>query len=134
MKKILFLMIGLLVSIQAKSDQVNHAAGSGLQYGGIVGYQISSTDDKNNFRASLGLVGAAVGYDYLVTDKFSIGTTATWTLRNTYSANFNYYPSGLQKGWQFGLDLGYMPSDGRDGFFSSSRSRKVSWISIGYKF
>jgi hypothetical protein len=133
--KLLFLTISLLASFASQSKDFNHAAGTGLQYSGLVGYQISTTKQQNNFRASIGLVGVGVGYDYFVNENFSMGTSLTLLFRNTASLNLNYYPKGFkQDSWRIGLDYGYMPADDHDSFFSSTKDKEVVWFSIGYQF
>lgn len=135
MKKRLFIITSLLASFACQSKDLNHAVGSGLQYSGIVGYQVSTVDQQNNFRASIGLVGVGVGYDYFVNDKFSVGTSLTLTIRPTGSLNFNYYPKGYkQDSWRIGLDYGYMPADDHNGFFSSTKDNEIVWFSVGYQF
>ena len=131
--KMIFLFTSLLISFQARSSELNHSAGFGLQYAGLVGYQISSTTGKHNFRGAIGIIGAGIGYDYLVTDHFSIGASQTFTIRTVTSINLNYYPAGsILNGWQIGLDFGHMPdSGGGDGFFNTNVEKNVTWISFG---
>jgi len=135
--KIALLITALLISFQSKSNGISHSTGIGLQYSGVLGYQISSTTEEHNFRGSIGLFGIGAGYDYLATDNFSIGVTATFITLQTGSINFNYYPSGKSNsGWQIGLDLGHIANlkSSDDVLFDNHNDNDFLWVSIGYKF
>ena len=133
--KIICLLTCLFIAPHVQSTETSQSAGFGLQYGGVLGYQISSTKEKHNLRGALGLVGASVGYDYMVTDHFSVGTTATFTIRTTTSLNFNYYPEGnISDSWQIGVDFGHMSDTDGDGFFATDGKKNVIWLSLGYRF
>ena len=117
-----------------KAEEVKHSAGFGLQFSGLVGYQISSIIDQHNFRASAGVIGVSVGYDYFISDNFSIGATYTGTIRNVSSINFNFYSSWYQnEGGFFGIDVGQMRGGSGLGF-SSPRDKNILWLSAGYRF
>lgn len=123
----------------ANSGEYKHATGFGIQYGGLVGYQLSYKESQSNFRGAVGLGGGSVGYDYLIADSFSLGATYTVSVRNVTSLNFNYMPSGnLNRSWIFGIDLAHI--DGQkasgDGFFRKQEkdSKNIIFFSVGYKF
>ena len=129
----------LLFIPQANCGQFENAAGIGLQYGGILGYQLSYKEAQSNFRAAAGIIGASLGYDYYLTDNFSLGATYTLSSRNVTSLNINYTPSGyLHRGWVLGIDLAYIDGQraGGGSFFlqREEESKNVVWLSAGYKF
>ena len=135
MKSALFILSLFLITPHSHSAGFEHAVGIGLQYGGIVGYQLSTTVDQGRFRGAVGVIGASVGYDHKVSDTFAIGATITATIRTVYSLNLNYMPNGQQNsGWMFALDLGYMPDTDGEGFFNTDGSKNVIWFSSGYRF
>jgi hypothetical protein len=84
-------------------------------------------------------LGVNVGYDYFISDTFSLGATYTVSFRNVTALNFNYTPSGkLNNSWVFGIDLANIQGQeaSRDGFFRKQEkdSRNVIFFSAGYKF
>lgn len=138
MKKIISLT-PLIFIPQANCGQFDHAVGVGLQYGGIIGYQFSYKEAQSNFRISAGLIGASLGYDYYLTDTFSFGATYTASTRDVTSLNFNYTPSGYaNSGWVIGVDFAYIEGQRESGsnifYQREEESKKVMWLSAGYKF
>ena len=128
-----------LIIPQTNGGQFDHAVGVGLQYGGIIGYQFSYKEAQSNFRISAGLIGASLGYDYYLTDTFSFGATYTASIRDVTSLNFNYTPSGYaNRGWVIGLDFALIEGQRESGssfFYQREKdSKKVMWLSAGYKF
>lgn len=139
MKKVLLrsvLLLFLTLSSSLFATEINHSMGIGLQYSGIVGYQVSMDKDKHRFRGAIGVLGIGAGYDYFLHPKWSMGVSLTETIRTVYSVNINYYANTPNDGFRFGLDLGHMPDTGDDGdgFFNSDGSKDVVWLSVGYAF
>ncbi|MFQ3197247.1 MAG: hypothetical protein ACI8R9_000637 [Paraglaciecola sp.] len=132
-------LISLLLIPQASSNPLEHGVGIGLQYGGILGYQLAYHEAQHNFRAAAGLIGGSFGYDYYLTDNFSLGATYTLSVRNASSLNINYIPSKDKNSrWIFGIDLAHINSQrsSGSGFFlkQEKESKNVMWLSAGYKF
>ena len=135
MKNTLLLLLMFLFIPHSRAAGLEHAVGIGLQYGGIVGYQLSSTTEQGRIRGAVGVVGASIGYDHNVSDTFAIGATVTATVRTVYSVNLNYMPKRQHNsGWMFALDLGYMPDKDGEGWFDNYESQNVLWFSTGYRF
>jgi hypothetical protein len=137
-KKVIPLICLLFVS-QANSGQYDNAVGHGIQFGGLVGYQLSYKESQNNLRGAVGLFGASLGYDYYLTDTFSLGVTYTASTRNATSININYTPWGyLNKGLVIGIDLAHIQGQQASGssFFLKREkdSKNIVWLSVGYKF
>lgn len=128
------LLLGLFLCGPVKANDINHNLGFGLQYSGLIGYQVSLNQEQHLLRASLGLIGTSIGYDYLLNNNWSIGTTYTATIRPVYSLNINYYSESLTDGMRIGLDLGHMPDTTGDGFLSTKGPKNVIWLSAGFAF
>jgi len=135
MKIAMFLLLIGLFAKPINGAELEYSVGLGLQYGGIIGYQLSTRLEQGRIRGAVGLVGASVGYDHFVTENFAIGVTFTETIRTVYSLNLSYMPNGLRHdGWMFAADLGHMPDDDGEGFFSTDGSKNVVWLTVGYRF
>lgn len=130
------LLLGLFFTAMVNANDIKHSVGIGLPYSGLVGYQIAMVEgEKHQYRASLGFIGASVGYDYLLDKNWTLGATYTSTLRTVYSVNATYYFKSVYQGFSLGLDLGYMPDeDDGEGFFATQGSKSVMWLNVGYKF
>ena len=129
----------LLLIRQGNCGQIDNGVGFGVQYGGVLGYQLSYTQSQSKYRASVGLIGASLGYDYYLSDTFSMGATYTISGRNVSSLNINYVPSGYtNNGWIFGIDLARIDgqSAGGSSFFlrKEKKSKNIIFFSAGYKF
>lgn len=127
-------LFAVFSSCVVKASELNHNLGTGLQYSGLIGYQISLQKEQHLLRGAVGLIGASAGYDYLLNSNWSIGATYTATIRSVYSLNINYYPQSLTDGFRVGLDLGHMPDTDGDGFFSTDGAKNVIWLSAGFAF
>jgi hypothetical protein len=80
-----------------------------------------------------------LGYDYYLSDTFSMGATYTVSGRNVSSLNINYVPSGYtNNGWIFGIDLARIDgqSAGGSSFFlrKEKKSKNILFFSACYKF
>ena len=133
-----FIVLCLLFTTPLRANEFNHAMGFGLQYSGIIGYQISTKNDAHRFRGAVGLFGIGAGYDYFLSPKWSLGATYTQSVRKIYSVNINYYPKTPKKGFNFGLDIGQIPREDAsgDGFFRNKgrSSKDIIFLSFGYAF
>jgi hypothetical protein len=134
----ILLVLCLLFTNSLRATEFNQAMGVGIQYSGLVGYQISTKNNAHRFRGSVGLLGIGAGYDYFLSPKWSLGGTYTKTLRTIYSVNINYYVDTPIKGFNFGLDIGKMPSEDASGAgFTRTKdksSKNIIFLSIGYAF
>ena len=132
------LVLCLLFTNSLRASEFNQAMGVGLQYSGLVGYQISTKNDAHRFCGSVGLIGIGAGCDYFLSPKWSLGVTYTQTFRTIYSVNINYYANTPIKGFNFGLDTGKMPSeDASGGGFTRIKARSsknIFLLSVGYAF
>ena len=133
----IILVLCLLVSNSLRANEFNQAIGFGLQYSGLVGYQISTKNDAHRFRAAVGLIGVGAGYDYFLSPKWSLGVTYTETIRTIYSVNINYYANTPSKGFNFGLDIGQMLREEPSAFgftYNDGTSKNIVLLSVGYVF
>jgi len=60
----ILLILTLLFTHSLRAAEIKHATGFGLQYAGVLGYQISTKNNDRRFRGALGLIGVSVGYDF----------------------------------------------------------------------
>ncbi|GAA0859803.1 hypothetical protein [Aliiglaciecola litoralis] len=135
MKLAMLLLVTLIATRPVHSTELQHSVGIGLQYSGLIGYQLSTSLSQGRIRGSIGLVGVSLGYDHYITETFSFGATYTKSLRTVYSVNLSYMPKGLRNsGWLIALDLGHMPDDDAEGFFRTDGTKNVVWLSAGYQF
>jgi hypothetical protein len=113
------------------STEFDNAIGFGVQYGGLIGWQGSVSDENFHGRIAIGLVGLTVGGDVNINDYISLGaTTGSIAVASVNSLNINYYPSGkYTEGWRLCLDVGTAKTHvyGED-------SGSFTAISIGYSF
>ncbi len=123
-----------LFSQTTKAVELEHNAGFGVQYGGLIGYQLSTQQEQHQFRAAVGVIGLSGGYDYFVSPNVSIGASYTRTIRDLTSINLNYYPNGSKKGFIIGLDLIYAPPESGGFYKSPKESLNKVLFSIGYRF
>lgn len=125
-------------------NAAEYSFGHGIQYSGLAGIQVASKHDNHNFRASVGIIGLGIGYDYFLNDQFSIGGSTFRGFEDGASLNLNYYPSGYDQGkWILGLDIGQVKdglSTGLSAFngciveCDKDKTRNIMWLSVGYKF
>lgn len=136
MKKIIFFLPALLFAQYTHGADFKHAVGIGLQYGGLIGYELSNSFDHGRIKGAVEVIGASVGYEHFMTDSLGIGLTLTpFFIRPVYSLNLNYWPAGHQNnGWMFGLDLGHMPDTDGEGFLSTDGAKNIVLFSAGYRF
>lgn len=110
-------------------SRFSSSVGAGVQYAGIIGYQIATKSRGLRIHASLGVLGIAGGFNKLVGENVSVGFNLFYLgLVGGYSANANYYfGSTFDKGWMLGIDLfnaaNYLGTSSTGGL-----------ISFGYEF
>jgi len=138
-----------LLSPMSTAGEFKSALGSGIQYGGIAGWQGSYVTGKNKLRFSLGYAGYNWGYDRYLSNKLSMGGQLFANQYVTGGAiSINYKPDTFQNsGWVIGLDIyngvdsldlttnfiGDFLFNPEDIDFDAENKRGVS-ISIGYNF
>lgn len=121
----------LLGTSECSAYEYANSVGFGLQYGGIIGWQGSISEDNLHGRVAVGLVGLSLGGDLDLNKYFSVGATATTIgIAKFTSLNLNYYPGGrYTSGWRVGLDFGFGASNIDD----EDRGSFVA-ASFGYSF
>jgi len=102
---VLLLILSFSKSVNATSF-VN-GFGSGLQYGGIVGWQGGLLFGRNKIKFSIGYAGLAFGYDRFLSNQISIGYYGFgnhYLLGGAFNLNY-HFGSDPSNGWNLGLDL-----------------------------
>jgi hypothetical protein len=140
LKKLIVISSLLFSSIATAELRVT--AGAGHQYGGILGAQFAYQTPGSQYYLSLGLVGAAVGFQTTFEDnsKRAFGLSGGFEAANSEDgfvfATYNYHFQGFtESGWVAGVGIGVRRED--DGFFQDSGTKKTSGaitLDIGYKF
>jgi len=104
---VLVLFVTLAFSSHLKADGYSHGLGSGIQFGGVIGWQGAGIKGANKIRMGLGYTGIALGYDRFVLPKMSLGIqTFGNQYRIGYGFSVNYHiGTELTTGWILGLDL-----------------------------
>jgi len=142
MRKLIVLLS--LVCTSASADEFQTAVGMGHQYGGLIGAQVSYKSDESKYFASLGLVGAAVGFQHSIEPDshysygMVLGSEALRSEDGFIFVNGNYHFNGFnQPGWVFGFGVGATREDS-GGFFSntqgSTETKTAVSLNIGYEF
>jgi hypothetical protein len=126
-----FAVIPLLFCINSQATELDNSLGFGFQYGGILGWQGSVTENNLHARFALGLVGASVGADVDINKYTSVGVTVSRvTIADVKALSLNYYISGkYTEGWRVGLDVG----SATNGDIESNEGDFVA-VSFGYSF
>jgi hypothetical protein len=137
--KLAIILLGFMCVFASNIKAQELSIGHGIQYSGLVGAQVAWKHENHNIRASLGLVGAGIGYDYFINDKVSLGGSLTETIATIYSLNATYYLSGnAQEGFRLGLDVGQTDGDinwpSLGGSTNKARVKTIAWFSVGYQF
>jgi hypothetical protein len=137
--KLTIILLGLMCAFASSVKAQEFSIGHGIQYSGLVGAQAAWKNENHNIRASLGLIGAGIGYDYFINDEVSLGGSLTKTITTIYSLNATYYLSGnAQQGFRIGLDVGRTNGDidwpSLSGSTNESETRTIAWFSVGYQF
>jgi len=111
--------------------------GGGIQFGGLFGGQFGYVVNDHKTYASVGVSGLGVGYNYALSNDFSIGVNISFfvpgvALAAGSTVNLNYhFENVFQKGWMVGIDAGRIA---RVGGFADNSSNNIVFISGGYIF
>jgi len=107
-KKCLAVLVLLFCANPVIAADFKQSIGSGIQFGGLLGWQGSIINSNNaKFRLSFGYSGTAIGYERFVSPNLSLGAQF---FGNQYVSggglSANYYFSGREtSGWILGLDV-----------------------------
>ncbi|MBM7070945.1 hypothetical protein JQC92_02665 [Shewanella sp. 202IG2-18] len=146
MKKVIALVCTLLyfplTNASETSTDTSFSLGAGYQYGGVLGVRYNYQNQNHVFFGSLGLVGGALGYQYVFSDdKHSLGVNVgseVLTSEDGFAVlAYEFYPKGFKDGgWQFGVSGGMRREDesGSFGKVGKTKSEPAVMVSIGYKF
>jgi len=107
LKKCIAAVALLACSNSVLAAQFKQAIGTGIQFGGVIGWQGSYVNSNNGkFKMSYGYTGTAFGYEKFVSPNISIGGQVfgnQYVSGGALSANF-YLSSGTTSGWLIGVD------------------------------
>jgi len=150
MKIVLVLILGLIVftNSHAKEDDgeteidrpnlegisSQPSVGFGAQFGGIIGGEVGFFYKRAKLRGAFGFFGYALGADFAITDKVTIGAQYFVAFGPVgYGASLNYhFDSVYSSGWFFGLDVVMYDTV----LFEDSPVidyRQGAFISVGYR-
>ena len=126
------------------ATEFQSSVGMGHQYGGIIGAQLAYKNDQSKYFASLGVVGAALGFqssfepDSHYSYGVVLGREALQSEDGFVFITGNYHFNGFnQSGWTVGLGFGVTREDD-SGFFGNSPGTTSSntslTLNIGYEF
>lgn len=119
------------------------SVGTGYQYGGALGVKYANVSGDHVTYASLGLVGGAVGYQYVISadSKHAVGValgSEVLTSEDGFAAlTYNYYSNGVaHPGWTMGASAGVRREDdaGLFGKRDEVRSKGLFGLHLGYRF
>jgi hypothetical protein len=118
MQRLITSVFLFVICIAGAPAQENITVGIGYQYGGIVGVKYNFKGEQDNFYASVGLLGGALGYqrftDMSQQHAFGamVGAEVLASESGFLALTYNYYPNGFSKsGWAFGASLGVRRTD-----------------------
>ena len=145
MKGYAFVLTFISLSCLASENRSTYrfSAGIGHQYGGVVGAQFSYTAERSKFYGSLGLVGAAVGFETTFNENkkhafgLTLGSEAIQSEDGFAFVTYNYHFNGLdQEGFIIGTGIGVTREDelGLFGNSGNTESSAALTFNFGYKF
>ncbi|NKC21316.1 MULTISPECIES: hypothetical protein [Pseudoalteromonas] len=132
--------ITLLCSASANAEI---AVGGGYQYGGVLGLKLSKTTGDHVMFASIGLVGGALGYQYVLTaDRkhtigLVLGSEAITSEKGFAALTYNYFTQGADKpGWTWGGSAGVRREDEGGSFanIGDTDTKALVGLHLGYRF
>lgn len=147
--KVVLSVLLILVSINITHAKEGFSAGVGFEYGGLIGAKYSIRDQDNHYFGSLGLLGAAIGYQKIMdTDEkhlFGIvaGAEEFASEDGFIGLNYNYHANGFNsEGWTVGFVAGVRRTDGDPleigGIFGAdepeTETKALVGVSFGYSF
>lgn len=136
------LLCSLLFTGLSQANDNKVSAGLGFQYGGAVGvkYAINAGESSRVF-ASIGLVGAAVGYEYALSEKnaisFAVGSEQIASEKGFVMLEYNHYFRGRDNaGWRLGGGIGVVREDQGSWFADVGETDTTGTLSfnVGYQF
>lgn len=148
MKKILTTILLFILCSKSAFAENASSLGIGYQYGGAIGFKFDFKEAQNNYFASLGLLGGAVGYQrFTASDNkqaFGImaGAEVLASEKGFIALTYNYYLQGFEnEGWVVGASIGLRRTDGDllgiSGIFGARREVKTKTlisVNAGYRF
>ena len=121
----------ILLSNFCFSAEFTNSVGFGFQYGGLMGWQGSISNENFHGRVAVGWIGLTVGADININEHISFGGTVGGVgIASIKAFNINYSPEGkYNKAWRMSLDFGKTETSsfGKD-------SENFAAASIGYSF
>ena len=137
--KTLLLIPFLMFGKSALAD-TTISLGAGVQHGGLMGGQVAQffgDDNKQKVRGALGVIGGAVGYDYMVTRNISFGGSIYYyNILSNYRgtalhANYYFNPAN-NNGFWVGVDV---LNETETGWKTGNETEEVKTnFSVGYRF
>lgn len=132
----------LLLSATSFANESNFSAGTGFQFGGVIGvkYAIDVSENSRVF-ASAGLIGGAIGYEYAFSENnavsLSLGSEVIVSEKGFIMLDYNHYFDGRNNsGWHIGGGIGITRED-LDGLYGSygetDTKGNISFV-LGYQF
>ena len=142
MFKNMLLVSTLFLSSFANADENKISAGAGFQYGGAVGVQYAiNAGESSRVFASIGLVGAAVGYEYAFSEQnaisFAVGSEQLYSEKGFVMLEYNHYFQGRKNaGWRFGVGIGITRQDQGSWWadYGKTDTKATPSINLGYQF
>ncbi|WP_105169185.1 hypothetical protein [Pseudoalteromonas sp. T1lg23B] len=139
------LLAALLFASHNAAAQNNWSAGAGLfEYGGHIGAKYQVQLSGNHFAsASFGVIGYALGYEYKLSEKLSIGATlgqqVGYAEDGYFATKLNYHFNGFDNsGLVIGASIGMKEDDGDCLVLCPKEDTNslegAAGIHIGYKF
>lgn len=136
-------LAALLLTTLSTSVHAGFAVGGGYPYGGVIGIQYSQQQQQHLWTGAVGVVGAAVGYHYVldVRQQHSVGVVfgmeSISSEQGFAALQYSYYLAGANNvGWVAGVNLGTRREDA--GSFYASRAERSNktllGLHLGYRF
>lgn len=142
-KTVIALSFLSFVSLDSFTGEYQTSIGFGHQYGGVLGAKLSYQTESSQYYASLGLVGAAVGFQTTFSQNSKhgyglvIGREEFQSEDGFLFATYDYHLNGFtHNGLVIGAGLGVTRED-TGSFFADTGKTETSTsvtLSIGYKF
>ncbi|CAH9054834.1 hypothetical protein PSECIP111854_01455 [Pseudoalteromonas sp. CIP111854] len=117
--------------------------GAGYQYGGALGAKYSLVQGEHTVYASLGLIGAAMGYQFVFSNNnkhaigIAVGSEVITSEKGFAAFTYNYYSQGVSaSGWVLGGSVGARREDKASMFASLDEvhTKTLVGIHVGYRF
>lgn len=132
-----------LIPMFSYASEFETAAGLGHEFGGVLGAQFAYKTESSKYYASLGLIGAAAGFQTTFSDNskhafgFVFGVEEIQSEDGFLFATYDYHFDGFsENGFVIGTGIGVTRED-EGGFFADRGKTNTSTsvtLNIGYKF